>query len=261
MTPREELAGSFDEFASLYDAVRPGYPPELIKDVISFARLPERARLLEVGAGTGKATMAFAGYQLEIVCVEPSPRMAAILKRQSAHLSNISVDIGRFEDWSPRGQFDLLVAAQSWHWIDPAIRLHKAAEVLHPGGTLALFWNQNPQPSEELAAAFNDAYRRHAPSLMEESAQPTEAFTPPATASGGRQIRFVDVAIRRYRSRFRYPAAEYLSLLKTYPAHHHLTRQAQSRLFAELELIIASFGGEVETEFGTVLHLARSIGP
>jgi len=39
------------------------------------------------------------------------------------------------------GAYDLLVSAQAWHWVDPVVAMPKAAALLRPGGTLALFWN------------------------------------------------------------------------------------------------------------------------
>ena len=68
----------FGEVAELYDRARAGYPEALIDDVISFAGGDGPSlRALEVGAGTGKATVGFASRDLEILALEPSADMAA----------------------------------------------------------------------------------------------------------------------------------------------------------------------------------------
>ncbi|MEV4924567.1 hypothetical protein [Streptomyces roseoverticillatus] len=50
----------FGDDADQYDAARPGYPGRLVEDVLGFAALPTGVPAVEVGAGTGKATLAFA---------------------------------------------------------------------------------------------------------------------------------------------------------------------------------------------------------
>ena len=54
-----ERALSFGAVASAYERYRPGYPDELVDEVLAYAGRPVRTAL-EVGAGTGKATRAFA---------------------------------------------------------------------------------------------------------------------------------------------------------------------------------------------------------
>jgi ubiquinone/menaquinone biosynthesis C-methylase UbiE len=53
---RVHLGRTFDEDAELYDRARPGYPPELFDDLAEVAGTGPGCRVLEVGAGTGKAT-------------------------------------------------------------------------------------------------------------------------------------------------------------------------------------------------------------
>ena len=61
---RTSLRTIFDQAALDYDDVRPGYPGELIEDVISISAIPKDGRILEIGCGAGQATIPFAkrGY-------------------------------------------------------------------------------------------------------------------------------------------------------------------------------------------------------
>jgi ubiquinone/menaquinone biosynthesis C-methylase UbiE len=54
------LRSTFDRTALLYDKVRPGYPEELFEDVVSLSGVPAGGRVLEVGCGTGQATLPLA---------------------------------------------------------------------------------------------------------------------------------------------------------------------------------------------------------
>jgi SAM-dependent methyltransferase len=69
---------SFDAQAELYDAVRPLYPDALADDVIARGG----RRVLEIGTGTGQATVVFARRGASIVAIEPGPRLAAVLRRE-----------------------------------------------------------------------------------------------------------------------------------------------------------------------------------
>jgi SAM-dependent methyltransferase len=68
-----------------------------------------------------------------------------------------------FEAWDPAGRaFDAVVSGQSWHWVDPVVGAAKAAQVLRPGGRLAVFWNVF-RPSPDVGEAFSAVYRRVMP--------------------------------------------------------------------------------------------------
>src|SRR5918995_4633622 len=149
----------FGEVAEIYDRVRPGYPDALVDDVIASA--PETPRVLEVGAGTGKATVPLAARALEVVALEPSVEMAAVARRNCARFPRVDVTVSTFEDWpAQREAFQVLVSAQAWHWAAPEVRYRKAHLVLAPGGVLALFWNRPVWEDSVLRDALDDVYQR-----------------------------------------------------------------------------------------------------
>ncbi|MFF4387970.1 class I SAM-dependent methyltransferase [Streptomyces sp. NPDC001552] len=73
----------FGEVAELYDAARPGYADALATEVLAYAA-PDGRTAVEVCAGTGKATLAFAVLGASVVCIEPDPRMAGVLRRNTS---------------------------------------------------------------------------------------------------------------------------------------------------------------------------------
>ena len=108
--------------------------------------------------GTGIAARQFQAAGCTVLGVEPDARMADVARR-----SGLEVEVATFEAWDPAGRtFDAVVAGQAWHWVDPVAGAAKAAEVLRPGGRLAVFWNVF-QPPPDLAEAFAAVYRRVLP--------------------------------------------------------------------------------------------------
>jgi ubiquinone/menaquinone biosynthesis C-methylase UbiE len=127
-------AGAFGSAAKQYDLYRPRYPRSLIADLVARRGICA----LDVGAGTGIASEQLVEAGAEIVAVEPDPRMARI-----AAGKGIRVEQATFEDWRPAGRsFDLVVFAQSFHWVQPQAALNKVATILGPGGRLGLLWNR-----------------------------------------------------------------------------------------------------------------------
>ncbi|GAA2509240.1 class I SAM-dependent methyltransferase [Winogradskya humida] len=157
MPTYRETAESFGTDAERYDRTRPRYPDAMISRIAAAA--PGRT-MLDVGCGTGIAARQFQAAGCTVLGVDPDPRMAAL-----ARGFGLDVEVARFEDWDPAGRtFDLVTAAQSWHWIDPVAGAAKAARALRPGGRFAAFWNA-ADPAPDLAGAFAEVYTRVVPGL------------------------------------------------------------------------------------------------
>jgi SAM-dependent methyltransferase len=134
------LASSFGLIAAEYDAARPGYPAELFDAIEELAGFPLRgARVLDVGAGTGKATRRLRDRGAAVVAVEPTPGMAEQFRAVTPDVPLVRSDGDAlpFAD----GCADLVSYAQAFHWTDPARSVPEAMRVLRPAGALALFWN------------------------------------------------------------------------------------------------------------------------
>lgn len=148
-------AESFGSDAERYDRARPRYPDAMVEAIIAASPGPD---LLDVGIGTGISARPFRAAGCTVLGVDVDPLMAAFARRHGLH-----AEVAAFEAWDPAGRtFDAVTAGQTWHWIDPVAGAAKAAEVLRPGGRLAVFWNVF-RPSPEMAKAFSEVHNRVLP--------------------------------------------------------------------------------------------------
>jgi len=138
----EKKIEPYKGIAEIYDEVRPSYPEELIQDVISKTNLKLKDMLLDIGAGTGKATIQFAEEGFSVHAIELGEDMAEILKEKCVNYPNVSVNVVSFEDWNcPQNQqFDIIYSAQAFHWLDINVKYKKCHELLKDNGYLVLFW-------------------------------------------------------------------------------------------------------------------------
>jgi SAM-dependent methyltransferase len=257
---RTTLGATFDQAAELYDEARPGYPEDLFGDVICLSGIPPRGRILEIGAGTGKATLPFARRGYRVTCLEPGPNLAAVLRRNVARYSAVQIVNRRFEDWAVEpGGFDLVIAATSFQWAGPDVRYVKTAEALKSGGCAAIFANAHvPSPGEDnFFVRVQDIYRRHTSEMVWEPTRLPELpdeIDPAFLATGA----FEPVAVKHYPWTQTYDTAGYLTLLQTFSDHIALPELTLRALLADVAALIdAEFDGRVVKHVVSVLQLAR----
>lgn len=107
--------------------------------------IPGRARVIDLGAGTGTGTLALARQltDAEVVAVDVSEPMLEHIQRQALALGvadrvrTVQADLDG--PWPAVGPADLVWAANSLHHVaDPARALSRARTILRPGGVLAV---------------------------------------------------------------------------------------------------------------------------
>jgi SAM-dependent methyltransferase len=245
---QERLRASFDEDAERYDRARPTYPSALIDDLVALTGAGRGSRVLEVGPGTGQLTVPLAELWSEVIAVELGERMAAVARRNLARFPTATVVVGAFEDWPlPAEPFDLVVSATAWHWIDPAVRVTKAADALRPDGALALvtthhiaggtddFWVEVQECYERWDPATEPGLRLLAPDQI-------PAPIDELDASG----RFGSATLHCYERNITYSTNEYLDTLLTYSNHRALESRHQAALLDCIaRLMDARYGGTI----------------
>ncbi|MEV5777888.1 class I SAM-dependent methyltransferase [Streptomyces antimycoticus] len=263
-TRRVHLSRIFDEDAELYDRARPGYPPELFDDLTEVAGTGPGCRVLEVGAGTGQATLPLAERGCRITAVELGTDMAAVARRNLAGFEAVEIVTADFETWPlPEEPFDAVVSATAFHWIDPAVRMAKAADALRPGGALAVVATQHVAGgSEAFFVEAQDCYERFDPATPPGLRLPAAADVD--TSDHADEVahsgRFGPVDFRRYEWDLTYTTAEYLAVLRTYSGHRALPPQAREGLLECIAgLIDRRYGGRVTKRYLTELRVSRTV--
>ena len=153
-----QAAESFGSDPERYDRARPRYPGVLIERIAAAAR---GGRVLDVGVAAGIVARQFQAAGCQVLGVDPDARLAKFARH-----SGVEVEVSTFEAWEAAGRtFHAVVSGESWHWVDPVAGAAKAAEVLRPGGRLAVFWNTGHPPAG-LDEAFAEIYRRVLPESL-----------------------------------------------------------------------------------------------
>lgn len=158
----------FDEVAAQYDRYRPAYPDELIDQACRVAGIGRGDLVLEVGCGSGQLTRSLAGRGLRVTALEPGINLLALARKNLEGAGEVELVNARLEDARlPRERFRAVFSASAFHWADPETSWQRAADVLVPGGTLALvqyFGMQEARSKQDQDAALG-AMRTVAPDI------------------------------------------------------------------------------------------------
>jgi SAM-dependent methyltransferase len=230
---RRRLRETFEEVPELYDRARPSYPDELFDDLVELARLGPDARILELGPGTGKATLPLAERGFEIVGVELGEGLAAVARRNLAPFPNVEIVTERFETWDADASFDAVVAFTAFHWIDPDVKYAKSARLLRDGGSLAVVTTKHVEGSDPFWAEVQEDYDAVVPS-DENSPPPPPDEVPDLSDEIEASSCFHNIAVRRYLWDVPYAIDDYLAVLDTYSGHRALPNEQRRRLYQRI---------------------------
>jgi len=257
---RRRLRATFEEVPELYDAARPLYPPQVFDDLFELASLDAGSQVLEIGPGTGQATVPLAERGLRLVCVELGERLAALARRKLADFPEVKIVTAPFEVWEPPsgGGFDAVVAFTAFHWIDPDARYAKAARLLRDGGALAVVSTKHVlrPDGETFWMEVQDDYDAVVPSSENRPPlRPEEVadLSDEIDASG----RFRTVAVRRYLWDVSYDARTYIELLDTASGHRAMPEAQRQALYSRIRERIGD--RKVSKTLQAILNVARRL--
>jgi SAM-dependent methyltransferase len=256
----------FNDVPELYDRLRPPYPDPLFADLAAIADLRSGGTVLEIGAGTGQATRSLAAHGWRVTALEPGPATAALARERLADAPAAEVVESTFEDWSDGGRrFDAIVAASSWHWVDPAIGWPKAAQLLHPNGWLAIFGHVVTRRDDEpeVFAETADLHELYAPGNPEWQHPPTEDEAKRlelgwGAPDEGRAGLFEEPTVRWYPTVQRLDAQGFTDLLRTLSLYRNLPPDAREPLLdAIAERIRTRLDDHAIRRYLTVMRIGR----
>jgi SAM-dependent methyltransferase len=236
---RERIRETFGSVAELYDRARPEYPAVVFDDLGELAGLEPGSRVLEIGPGTGKATMELVRRGYAVTGVELSPDLAEIARRNVPEAHFVVAD---FESWEPReAGFDAIVAFSAFHWIAPNVRYAKPARLLRPGGALGIvgaphvrlawddsFWSEI---QKDYDAVVRQPDNRGAPTPEE-----VEGWIGDFQGSG----LFERITERQHIVALTFNADEYVALLGTFSENVALPEEQRAELFRRIHARVAA---------------------
>jgi SAM-dependent methyltransferase len=248
-----DRALSFGAVAAAYEQFRPGYPEELADTVIGYAQQPIRTAL-EIGAGTGKATRLYAQRGVTVTATEPDAAMLDELRRHVP--ATVTPLRATFEELPLDQTYDLVYAAASLHWTDPAQRWSRMAALVEPGGVFASFGG----PFLLADPAVDEAVRAARAPFLD-----TDDVATPEDASGEQEMQwpgtelqqstwFTDVQQTVIERRLTVGRRDYVGHLSTISAYLQLPDADQRQVYDRISRAVPE---QVEIAADITVHLAR----
>lgn len=131
---------NFDLVSQAYDIGRPLYPTAVYES--TFHLFDASPTTLEIGGGSGQATVALAAQSKRLDCVEPGQNFSSHLTHKFEDMDHVEIFNTDFEDFGATGPYDLVFSGSALHWVPKRIALSKIQKLLKPGGWLVTIWNQ-----------------------------------------------------------------------------------------------------------------------
>lgn len=250
-----ERSLSFGAAAHDYEQHRPGYPDWVAQRIVGHAHGQVHSAL-EIGAGTGKATRVFAAHDIRVLATDPDPLMLAELRRHVP--DTVRTRCTTLEANPPGEVYDLVYAAASLHWTDPATRFARIAAMLRPGGVFASFGGPVRLVDPELIARVSEAI---SPFLETDSA-PRQETTPgpeglewPGSELAASPA-FTDVVALSTPEREWVTAEAHIAGLATVSAYLMLPASDRAEVFDRIRAVLPE---RVEVGRDLRLHMARRV--
>ena len=257
------LEGTFDTAASLYDKMRPGYSDELYRAIFDYAKVGPESNVVEVGPGTGQATLPILKTGCRLTAVEYGENLASRLQDKYRDYPGFSVITGRFEDAVlEMNAYDLVFSATAFHWIPEKEGYEKVYAMLKEGGVFARFANR-PHPGKDdpqLQSEIEALYDRYYYPYHGKKREPVQVFTEEAARELSRipgRYGFTDMKHHMFHRERVFTAGEYIQLLGTYSDHIAIDEPVRKEFFEGIENAINAHGGTITIHDTLDLELAR----
>lgn len=253
----------FDERVILYDKFRPTYVEEMFEDIISYSKITKSSKILEIGCGTGNATLPMIETGAELTAVEIGKNLSQYTAQKFSEHKNFQVVNAAFEDFQAPSKYDLVFAATSFHWLKPDRSYSRCKELLKQKGVLAVFWN-TPRISRKdpiLYQEIQSLYQKYMPRNTEENEELLKSkwYVKRCNDINGFLVEheYSDRIFKIYQDVRVFSADEYIGLLQTYSDHMALPPTIQTPFFEEIYSAIQKHG-KIEIIDTIDLHMGRA---
>jgi 2-polyprenyl-3-methyl-5-hydroxy-6-metoxy-1,4-benzoquinol methylase len=134
-----------------YAKYRPDIPKEVINLIINHFNLELNDRILDIGCGTGKVSLAIDGKCAEMICIDPDLEMLEwakkVTKDSKAKLTWLNYsdkDLGKLK--KELGIFKIATICRAFHWMNQDQTLKDLDDLINEDGGIAIlsdkgFWS------------------------------------------------------------------------------------------------------------------------
>lgn len=153
----------FSNRVANYVKYRPDYPREIIGYLESVCRLTHESVIADIGCGTGISSQLFLENCNAVVGVEPNEAMRAAAVEFLSDFPDFTIVDGTSEATTlPDASMDIVVAAQAFHWFEPAKTLDEFQRILKPNGHIVLIWNERQLDTTPFLADYEHFLLKYA---------------------------------------------------------------------------------------------------
>jgi ubiquinone/menaquinone biosynthesis C-methylase UbiE len=237
---------SFDIFANNYDDVRPGYPTQMYEDIRSICSVSGKSSLLEIGAGSGIATVELAKPGCKIIGIEPGVNLVTIAKQKTKGYPQVEIIETMFEEFATNEKFDVVLALTSFHWISEYEKYKKVFDLLSDNGSFVLVWNSFFQSDSSAAKEINTIYQEILPDVYPSSETNVNTSVLNKLNSREKEIHESDLFyiqfLRKYVTVCNYDADTYPKLLNTFPKIIKTDQKRRQEFLNRVGLVVKKYG-------------------
>lgn len=247
----------FNKAADYYDQYRPGYPQEIVDVILRETGIKSGSKIVEIGAGSGKATELFAGRDFDILCIEPGRDLAKI-GADKFKKDSITFACSRFEDFHFTARdWDVVLAAQAFHWVPQPKGYEICADILRDGGYLAVFWNMYityDNPLDRDLLALSNKYSGFADFLSENEC---EARIRSITSEIENSGLFSRPKVFRHLWRQTYTADQYFGFALTGNRFVQKSDAEKEAARRDIAALCQKYNGSIDRPYLCVLYVAQ----
>ncbi len=253
-----EMRWKFNEDVNNYDKWRPTYDPELFSEIILYSELNSEKYALEIGIGTGQATLPILQTKCNLTAIELGPKLTEYTKHKFSSFNNFSIQNIDFESFNCNtSTFDLVYSATAFHWIAQDVGYLKVFDLLKSGGKIALFWNHPfvNRDNDDLHIKIQKIYKELR--VTDDEAVEFDINECSCKITALKNTGFVNIHSKLFYQIREFSSNDYISLLNTYSDHRSLDSNVKCKLENRIKLAIEENGNKLLVYDTMDLYLAQ----
>lgn len=259
ITDWETEGKRFNQVATIYDKYRPSYPNELIERIIITSGIKKEDKIIEVGAGSGKATELFVQKGFKLTCIEPGENLARIGSERFKEFGKVEYIVTRFEEWDGLGQiYDLAISAQAFHWVPKPVGYKKLAEALKENKYIALFWNMYVNYDNEFVNELAAICKEYSVIWMDKKEEIDNRISDIKQDIIDSNY-FSEVQVYEYPWEIEDTCEDFINFLRTGNGYIGLSDEFKLEFDRQITDVFNRAGGRIKRRFNCVLFLSKKL--